>query len=273
MMNLLRAEVYKLRKSKCFFIMCALSIALMLLNFVTVYIFRTNGAEMLKEAGEQAETMRATMEVLSNMGTLDVMQKTFGQSNSLMCAVIFICVFALSEYSHGAMKNIVGKGYRKEQIYLSKFVGTEVGALLIYLVTVLACLLAGIGFEGYETLDAAFFENFAKYTMLNLLFLTSVTAIVLFVSEAVRNMAAGITISLLGIVFGSSLLVQGIDAVIRLLHSDVSVADYWIVSIINQCPTTDFPTKFVTTSAIAAVVWLVLALAGGMCMFGKRDVK
>ncbi|MGN0483657.1 MAG: hypothetical protein ACI4HI_08910, partial [Lachnospiraceae bacterium] len=119
-MNLLCAEGYKLRKSKCFFIMCALSIAFMLLQFATMYIYKTNGAKMIEEMGQQAETamVREQVALITNMGTMDVLQKSIGAgSNSLICAVIFICVFALNEYGHGAMKNIVGKGYRKEQIY------------------------------------------------------------------------------------------------------------------------------------------------------------
>ena len=261
MINLLSAEIYKLRKSMSFKVSAGLAV----LFTVAIYLLQ----ELLL-SGLAGNVDKAMIEEMSNIPHM--LKQMFGQCNTIIFVTIFVCLFAMGDYSSGSVKNIVGKGLRREEIYLARFLVTEVGAVLIYLLTALTVLVGGIIFLGTEQVNGTVLYDFISYLSLQILYLTAYTAIIIMVCEITRN-TAGILISLLGVMLLSNIIFEGIDIVIKAVGIPFTVGKYWIMTVIGSCPEADIPAWFVTSSGIAAGVWLIVSLTAGILCFSWKDVK
>ena len=263
MINLLSAELYKLRKSKSF----KVSVGLALLFTIVVYLMYALVQNNMIEGIDAAMA-----ETISERGILQILQEMFANSNTIIFTTVFVSLFVLGDYGSGAVKNFVGKGFRREEIYLAKFLVAEFGAVMIYLMTALAVLAGGIIFWGTEQINGDMLYDFVSYLSLHILYLTGYTAIIIMVCEMTRNMV-GILISILGVLLLSGVILEGIDIVIRALGISLSISKYWILTVIRSCPVTDIPAQFVTSSGIITGVWLIAALVAGLLYFSWKDVK
>lgn len=214
----------------------------------------------------------ATAEMVFGADILQILQQMFANTNTIIFVTVFASLFVLGDYNSGAVKNFVGKGFRREEIYLAKFLVTESGAVMIYLLTALAVLLGGIVFWGTGQINQSLLRDFISYLSLHILYLTGYTAIIIMVCEMTRN-TAGLLISILGVMVLSQVLFEGIDLVIHAMGISFSASGYWILTVIRSCPVTEIPAWFVTGSCAIAGVWLTAALAAGMLCFSWKDVK
>lgn len=260
MINLLSAEFYKLRKSRSFKVAAGLAV----LFTVAVYLLEELLLSGLVENVDKAMIERSNI--------LHILKQMFGQCNTIIFVTIFVCLFAMGDYSSGAVKNIVGKGLRREEIYLARFLVTEFGAVLIYLLTALAVFIGGVIVQRTGQINGAVLYDFISYLSLQILYLTAYTAIIILVCEITRN-TAGILISILGIMLFSNMVFEGIDIVIKAVGAPFTLSKYWIMTVIASCPDADIPAWFVTSSGIAAGVWLIVSLAVGILYFSWKDVK
>ncbi|MBD5526314.1 MAG: ABC transporter permease subunit [Lachnospiraceae bacterium] len=261
MINLLSSELFKLKKSKSFRIAAILTV---------LFAWFAEAADVIvKRAYPQGMAAYST----PYADTLDIVRQLFANTNAIIYVTIFICIFVLGDYTCGAIKNYVGKGYRREEIYLAKFLVTEFGAVMLYLLTAVAAFAGGIVCYGTEQLDGAFYHDFISYLSLHILYLTGYTAIIVLVCGMARNMAVGIIVSMLGVMLMSNVLVQAADMVIRYFGADFAVSEYWITTVISGCPVTEIPAQFITSSGMTTVVWLIAAMVGGMLWFSRRDVS
>lgn len=258
--NLLYAEFYKWKKSLCFRLMAVLTV------FMTYVQFASNmwAERNLGVRGEQGEL---AAEILAHFGILEVLHSMFANTNEIIFVTIFVSYFVLSEYSSGMAANFVGKGYPRKNVFLAKFLMAEFGAALLYLLTALAVLLIGVLFQGTGELDAVFFHDFGVYLVLNMLYLTAYTAVIVFACTLVRNMAAGILISTLGIMIFVTVLADSLNLILS------EVPRYWIGMTIASCPVRDIPMQFVRESGSVTAFWLVGSVLAGLFCFEKRDVR
>ena len=119
MINLLSSELYKLKKSKCFRIAAIMTV-------LFAWFMETVDVVMRYAQPQYMEQRRQNIPYAD---VLDIIRQLFANSNAVMFVTIFVCVFVLGDYTSGAVKNYVGKGYRREEVYLAKFLVTELGAV------------------------------------------------------------------------------------------------------------------------------------------------
>ena len=263
MINLIHSELYKLRKSRSFRVAGGLAVLFTMIVYLMYELLRNNMVEGLDAAAAEA---------VFEVDILQILREMFANSNTIIFVTVFVCLFVLGDHTGGAIKNFVGKGFRREEIYLARFLVTEFGAVMIYLLTALAVFSGGLVFFGTEQINGTMLYDFASYLSLHILYLTGYTAIIIMACEMTRNMM-GILISILGVLLLSNVLLEGIDIVIRALGMPFAISKYWILTVIRSCPVTDIPARFVTGSGIITGVWLIAALAAGMLYFSRKDVK
>ncbi len=266
MINLLHSELYKLRKSKSYKVAAVLSVLFVLFTYALFGIMQNMGT------GSGNPGTMEIVQKLSGIGIMDIMKQMFANCNAIIFATIFMCIFVINDYSSGAIKNFVGKGYRREEVYLAKFFVTELGAVTLYLLVAVSVLVVGIAYFGTEQLTGAFWTDFGNYLTMQILYLTGYTAINVFVCAMARNMASGVLISVLGIMMFSGPILNGLDYFLGFLGADFGISQYWIMSVISNCPVADIPSGFIVQSGIVAGGWLVAAMTGGMILFSKRDI-
>lgn len=265
MINLLYSEFYKLKKDLSFRIMAALTVLTAFMQFALNDLMEND----LRTKGGQEEMVEA----LAQLGILDILHGMFADTNAIIFVTIFLCCFVINDYSSGMVANFVGKGYKRAEVFLAKFFAAEFGAVVLYLLTALAVLLFGSLFRGTEEINAAFFHDFSNFLALHILYLTAYSAVIILVCTLTRSMAAGILISILGVMVFSFFVGQEIDLLLSSLGIEAVVSQYWIVTIMSNCPVRDIPSRFVMVSGMATAFWLAASMAAGLLWFEKRDVR
>lgn len=258
MRNMLNGEWYKWKKNKAFWICFLSEVGMILLVYLT-----------MTAAGQ---AMGAGGDVLQETGISGMAEQFAGGGLVTMFSAIFLCIWVISDYTHGAMKNMVGKGYSRVQVFLAKHLfGTLITALM-NLAIFLVILAIGLILIGTQHVGSLFFQNLFIYFGLQLLFDIAVSSIVIAVCECSRNMAAGIGITMALIIF-SPLLIQGLDLLFSALQLKIAISGYWILNLMADCPTEAFTSKFLFRSIFMAAVWTLLPFVLGATHFRKADIE
>ena len=258
MCNILMGEWYKWKKNKAFWICLFSAVGMILLVYLT-----------MTEAGQ---AMGAGGDVLKETGISGMAEQFAGGGLVTMFSAIFLCIWVISDYTHGAMKNVVGKGYARTQVYLAKHLFGILITMLMNLVLFLVILIIGLIMIGTENEGWPLFQNLFIYFGLQLLFGVAVSSIVIAVCEWSRNMAAGIGITMALIIF-SPLLIQGLDLLLSALQLKIAISGYWILNFMADCRTEAFPSEFLFRGIIMSVVWTLLPLALSVAHFRKADIE
>lgn len=274
MRNIISGEFYKLRKSKSFYV-CILTVAVLILflylTLIMIDRIRTgqqeNGQNGIVVTAEVAESEESFMDQIGIMG---VIQEMFSGHFLDFILVVFISMFVVREYTDGAVKNIVGKGYSREKIFFGKLLTALTATVLLSLIAAAVIVLLGMIFMGGEGLRVLIWKDVMIYLGLQILFAIVVTAITVLVSELFRGLAAGISISM-GIVIFSTSLTAALDLLFHKLGWTPS--RYWILDLQTECPVENFKGEFLTRGIVVSLIWFFLAAAAGVIHFKKADVK
>lgn len=279
MVNLLKGELYKLRKAKSFYICCMVFAVFIVMVYGMIIMAEKiqkgemqNGSygvtvteESMAEEGQKP--LAAEVSVLEVLGQ---MMASFG----IFTTAIFIAVFVVGDYGNGAVKNIVGKGMARWKIFVVKYSFTILAAAVLLLIMTVLTVLAGIIFKGTGIIGAQFFREIAAYAGVQIMLGLALAGIIVFVSELCRNLSAAISIGI-GILLFSSALTGLLDMGAHYLLPDAGFrfSDYWIVDLISNCPIKDIESGFLLRAVIMTIVWIALSLAGGIWHFKKADIK
>ena len=148
MLNLLRADFYKLRRSKSFFI-CLGILAL----FVAYIIIDFSSSAHIKE-----QLSPSTFHWIYML----FMERAFLPYFIPLFQAIFITMLITSEYSTGTIKDSVSLGFSRRKIYMSKLITVSVGSILMMLVAIFFTIITSIFVFGI-------YGSFSMYDLLLLL--------------------------------------------------------------------------------------------------------
>ena len=180
---------------------------------------------------------------------------------------IFAVMFAVSDFSYGTIKNIASKGYRREDIYASKFLtalGFAIFNLLLTFITsfITAQIMINTKISGFFNYDKEFFPSLSKYCLQ----LVAYLSIAILLAMLIRSLGASLAI-FLAFVFLEGSAVQLIDKLIHdVFNSDFSVAPYFINGAFSNPDQT-------VQGVIVLAVYIVVATAVGLYTFRKRDIN
>lgn len=280
MFNILSGEFYKFRKNKAFYICILVAVGLALLLYGSlVMIDKIDQGEMqngtggitISEGSEvQAGAENAEESVMVRIGIIGVLQQMFGGHFVGLISAVFASIFVIGEYGNGAVKNIVGKGYSRETVFVSKLVSTVLASTLLSFVTAVLVILLGLPFVGKEGIQATVWKDVAAYTGMQLVFGIAITGMIVLIGELTRSLAAGIAVSI-GVLMFSTTLTAGLDLVCHNLNFQPS--KYWVLDLLTGCPVSDLGREFVVRGIGVSLVWFLIAAVCGTLHFKKADVK
>lgn len=271
MFNLLKGEVYKLVRSKSFY-----KGSVVMLGFVFMLYGLFSLVEMMQQGeianGSYGLTVTGSVaSVWDDLGITMIIQMMFSSISTIIIA-IFASFYVFADYADGAIKNVVGKGYKREEVFLVKLIITVVGAIVMQIIMLFSVLLCEMIFLGGIRFDADVLGQVANYVIVQILLGVAMTAIIVTISQICRNLGAGVAISLCLIMF-SSFITKGITVLLRYININVNVGDYWILDLISNCPIENMDSSFMVRAIVCAIVWIVVAIAIGGIHFRKADVK
>lgn len=276
MFNLLSGEFYKWKKSKSFKICLLAAIAMGIFMYSMVMLAAgiqsgqfENGTGGVSVSGE---AMQSGQSILDGIGVLDMVDEIVSSGFGTIFAAIFTCIWVVSEYNHGAIKNIAGKGESRTKVFLAKWISSLAGVAIMNMVYYIAMLVTGFVTMGTEEVNVRFFQDFLGYAGMQLLFGMVITSIVAAICEFTRNMAAGIAISIVMVMF-STLLTNGLDLWLQYFNLDVKASTFWIMDVISGCPMGAIDMDFLGRGISVAVMWTALSFILGVVHFQRTDIK
>lgn len=272
MINLLKAECYKLGRSKNLLI-CALAImgvVIMLCSVLIVADKIANGDMENGTAGVVVTQEGGLSFSLSEINAVYMLQQLF--SGDLMAIVLacFASIIVAKEYASGAIKNIVGKGYSRATVYLARYLAIALGTVLLLFFGAAVNLTGAAVVLGKGAFYAGVWKDVAAYMGLQLVICMAMTAVFALVAEIGRGIAAAI-IMCIATVIVPELLIGGLD--MALIHTGVRPSQYWLISMCESCPAGGFEAGYVGRTVGIAALWLVAATAAGIWHFRKADIK
>lgn len=282
-MNLLRGEFYKLFKGKAFYVCCFVGIFLVIFVYFTLFFATSMEREGVTSsqigvvnAGEE-NMPKSNVPAFEEITTLEYLQQMFGNFGSFV-TVIFAAIFVIGEYGNGAVKNVVGKGYKRWQIFGAKYVATVVAGILQLLLMGVITVITGKVMQNIagasEVWNKEFFTELSVYTGIQLLFGAALIGVSIAISEMCRHLGAGIAISF-GIVGFSALITGGLDYFIQFLFPGTTfrLADYWLIDLIAKCPLKNIDGKFLAHGVLVALMWIIVTFGAGIWHFKKADIQ
>lgn len=251
MLNLLRSDFYKLRRSKSFFICLG-----MLAAIVAYIIIDFSSSAHIKE-----ELSPSTFHWIY----MFFYERSFLPYFIPLFQAIFITMLITSEYNNGTIKDPVSLGFSRIEIYISKLITVSVGSILMMLVAIFSIVITSIfvfgiygSFSMYDLLLIVrmFFIQTLLYAAYGSLFLM----IAFLIKNIGGTMAFGIFFSL---ILGS-------------LGSVVGDSKWGRILLFMNFSSTAMPHPQAVDMRIAIVValsYLILCLSIGGFTFKKQDIK
>lgn len=289
MFNLIKAETYKLTKTKslyvCLIILLAVAILdVMSLKFLVNFINEDVSGDMTTEmqqgfvdSFEEEDTISVGINSSSAMGFEDMTKPTayeyyymsFGSGETV---VIFICIFAslfiCSEYSNGTFKLTIAKGKGRLKTYLAKLTSISIVSSIYSILFILATVILsaiffgwGVPMGGEEILRMLIYLVTVVFAHIAFGSLLTMLAFVL------RSTAASIALGICG-----AMIVSLISQILYLL-TDIDFIQYWISNAISSISTMHFTTEAIIKSLLLSASYLVGSTALGMYAFKRRDLK
>lgn len=231
MIKLLRADFARLWKTKSFWICVGVAFAVCFSNLLLEY------------AAKPAVVLR--------LGKLLIQ----GTSTLVLIAAVFSAIFIGTDYSCGTIRNKITIGRRRSEIYLSNFIVTTTGALIMSAVIWIGESLFGLFTHGELGMPAG---KFAGMMAVNVFVMIAFCAIFTFIGMNIASKSSGIVVSI-----GVSILVILCGGMIAdWLNQPEIRSDYYIEN--GELKTSEYPNPMYVSGTLRDILTVLdEALPGG----------
>lgn len=254
-MNIIKSELYKLKKSKPFWV-CLLVCVFMAVLLPFALLQGVNSGD-------------PDFQGLS-LSAVEVLCFSFGMPILTMIASIFTSIFVSGEFHNGTMKNYVSKGMNRGKLFLSKFGVSAFAVTLMAIVYIPANLIAGTVFLGFDPNGVFNIATFVFMILAVWLLMMAYTAVFTAVGMTLRSSGASIGVNICLVSIFPTLL-SAIDFIFSSLG--FSVSKWWIDANISAVATMTPESGAVLTGVIVGAIWLLIGIVGGTALFQREDIK
>jgi ABC-type transport system involved in multi-copper enzyme maturation permease subunit len=265
MLNLLRADAYRLLRGKAIYIALAVYLALVVLQVLTGSEGTVGIEVSYGEDGVQPSEGISALALTASSAPLVVMAEF---QALIFVALVPIFVVAGADVGSGTLQNSMAAGFSRAKLYLSKFILNFVCIELFYAVSLLVGALIGAIVGGAGDAPEGFalscLRVFGTQSLMALAVASVGTAIVFItrkgaaISAVYLTLFMGMTIALLSIGEATSLELIAYDF----------LANASLATSIDQLPAEQVAKMF---SVIA--VYLALSMTLGLTVFRKAEVR
>jgi ABC-2 type transport system permease protein len=273
MNNLIRAEFYKLKRDKMFWVLFLVMALWGVLHAVFITLsskgmlfLDINGGFMVggpEEGPKYSETGMATFLI-----TLRAASNPFFLS---LLLGMFAGFFISNEYKTGVIKNVISCGRRRSEIFISKGLVYFIGVIVIWLIFPLIAAGSAMIANGFNIAsDGITFMLMIRVVGLSLVQLAAFSALVVFIGTMVEESGKAIILSIT-IITGLSLFF------IILGNSFAMIQTVYEYTILYQMIGVVFNPALTTTEIIRCLciglVTIILLVYGGIGTFGRKEMK
>ena len=266
MLNLLRADFYKLLKRKSFYICGIMG---MIVAFLYVWLDNVNLAYVCEVNGMDFESLPAMYHAYFSGATAF----THTIALSSVFVIIMVSMFVSSEFSFGTMKNIISAGKSRMSIYASKLVMVLAISTIYILLSGLVGFITGSIFWGPGEITRTEYLEIFRIIGLIIAVEFSMQAFFTMICFVVRSGGAAITINLIiGTIVGG--LLQYLNILFKQYFSlkEFDITKYWPYTYLGVFNQLEISTDQITQGLIVCAVAFVVPTIIGMFTFQKRDI-
>lgn len=259
MLNLLKAEFFKIKKDKLLYI------ALIIIAFLALSLsFGYVGLEVIID-NEVFE------EFLLELNGKGMFIGSFSPSQNIGILIpIVLTIITTREFSYGTVRNKIISGHKRTDIYLAMTISNLLLGLFLFFVNIISSLLFGsliVGY-GYPFTSAEFLE-ILKMMGLGLLIYCPLIIFTVFIAMMFRSIGYSLIISLLSIlILGTINTFNQFPGMPKIIEEILSfLPTYQLVNINNM------DTAWILKSIASAIIISGGLIVLGNYLFQKRDFK
>lgn len=289
MFNLIKMNFYRLFRQKSFYVMIATAALIGWFMVFIVWLTPRLEEKLAAGGGETVEGGKgfhvgvvvgetegaATVEPspkLEEFNVTEFMDEFFSSGFAMILISVGTAIIANAEQKRGFIKNLGGQMKPRGMLPLSKLPAILVETAAMYAAVILSYALFGRLY--YEQYTFGNLPAMCKAASLQLLLGLAFSTLILLVSTAARNAAAGI---ITGIILASGLLSYVYVLINRMATAYLGApADFDIskgsLSFYINGITSEAAGREVTAALAVGAVYLILASCGGWLVMEKRDV-
>ena len=266
MLNILKSDFYKLKKSRAFWIFVALSL---IAGAVVVVAFHTELQHDLaiNNPGDHDYVQAlATSKLASAVWGLD--QFLSMNFNTLIVGV-FISIFVTSEFVYGTMKNALSRGADRVKVFCSKLVVCGTAAVIMQVLFIAGLFVAGTLVWGFDPNHISTAGSLLRVLLSQILVILSFTVLFTSIATAIRSNGGSIATNIIC----ATMISTFFSAFNVFFNYKIVVNDYWIGGVVSKLATFTPASGDVLHGILVVLVWGAASLLAGTTLFKKMDVK
>ena len=264
MTNLLKSEFYRLKKSKAFYILMAVSA-----TFALVMAVALQGGTAMASLRPGDPDIQDIVKMSPNFGGAWFIGQSLGNGIHALIIGIFVSIFVSAEFNFGTMKNIVSKGFNRVQVYTAKLITCAAAALLMLVAYMVVGCLTGTILWGFDPNGIASLGGMITLFLDQALLIIAYTAVFVFVAMSLRSNGTSIGVNICVVMLVATLL----QAINLLFGGSVNLSNFWISGNISKLATLSPAGSDVVRGIVVAVVYTIAATLAGNALFKKQDIK
>jgi ABC-2 type transport system permease protein len=243
-------ELRKFLRQKGIYILMGAALVLLMLNLWTYdLIYSVEGLMMPEEEA-------ILNGIIPNLSSLYAMTGALTNANFGTILAVMVALYVCADHSDGTLKNIIGRGYSRVQIFGSKYGVCLIGAFAMAVICwVVGFLFGGLlwGFEGEWS--GAVFGAFGVQAVSIVAYTTLFFLVACVLKNIGGSLAVGIVIQMV-----PTLIFTLLDLFIE--NKSFMLMDYWIEGgmAVTDATASEDLSRIAIVSGVYAVVFLVLSL-------------
>ncbi len=243
MSRILKFELYKLFRQKSFYVCTVITAALIIISALsTNTLSGTEGFDMT--------------------GWIFA-AKAPGNGQFQLMISIFTALFICEDFDQNTMKNIISKGYGREQIYIGKYTVSLLSAVIMYAADILAALISGTAFWGIGDAGGS-----VRVIFTQLLVLTGYHAFFFAAAFFFGKTGGSIAFSIVGPMMIGLVLALG-DTLLKLRGFKFS--NFWLDKFMETASDTAASSGKLIAAVLLSVVYGAVFLAAGFVCNRRRQ--
>lgn len=191
--------------------------------------------------------------------TINILKTSLATTNLTLILAIFIAINVTEDYTEQTIKNIYGKGYSRESVYLTKYIIIFLYTLINVIIIYLSSLLIGNIFFELGNIDNLII-NLISPAIIILAYSSLSYLIAASFKKTSPAIACSILISLI-----ISLLVNTLDSVLKL--ENIKLANYWLDSFL-----TNINNNSNISIIIMAIIYTFIFFVSGLIINKKQTI-
>ena len=249
-----KTELYKLKKSKPFYICLVICIAFAALIPIVMKLGISRGDEDF-----------AAM----SLSGVEMIGYSLGMNIFPIVLAVFVSIFVSVEFQSGTIKNYISKGVNRVRMYLSKLAVCGIATLAMFVAYILSACITGTILWGFDLHNIAAISNVLPLILGEGLLMLAFSSVFVAFSMFFRGNGTSIAINISILIFMPYLL-----AILNFLSGEgITLSNYWINDNVGAIATLTPASGVVLQGVIVALCYLVGGTIVGSVLFKKKDIR